>query len=140
MIKTVKRRGRFNIWGQAMLKKIITKYIAILAFAMFISTGHAQLECTSGYLLIERLHVHITGWVHVELEGLGNADLNSCGTNSSTSLLLNYNDTTGTADGRTMMYSTILAAFNTGKKVKICSSGCDTQHPTYSRIYQVDVE
>jgi hypothetical protein len=72
------------------------------------------------------------------VENMNNMDLQNCGNNSKWGLMLNYNDTSGTPEGKKMLYMTLMAAKMTNEKINICSSGCDSQHSAYSRISYIN--
>ena len=105
----------------------------VAGFLFVVSTMQAFAACTQQGK-IEHLMPRDGGWVHVKMEGVTNMDLNSCGAAGPEGLMLNFNDTGGTPQGKEMMYSTLLAAFFAGKTLQLCSSACDTQHTQYSRL------
>lgn len=101
------------------------------------NVANAQDECTAPSK-IKSLYPRDGGWVAVEVEGLANADISSCGNSGPSGLLLNYNDTTGSLQGKRMVYSILLLARINGASLVLCSDGCDTQHPSYSRLSHID--
>ena len=76
------------------------------------------------------------------LEGLANADIMGCGTNSKHGLLFNFNNKTNgpVLDGQKMLLRQLELAFAMQLDVQICSKGCDTQHKTYSSVSHVNVK
>ena len=111
---------------------------SILAVFMFFASSHASASVCTGMVTVKEMYPRDGGWIHVVAEGVSNMDLNNCGHGGSTGLLLNYNDTHGSLDGKKMIFSSLLAAFTAGKKLNICSDSCDSQHPTYSRLSYIN--
>ena len=118
----------------------MNKLVMLILFFTLHSNVFAQAVCMSSFMPIEKLYVRSGGWVLVQIEGLTNIDLKNCGSQSNIGVILNYNDTTGSVEGKQMVYSALLTAFSAGKRVQICSDGCDSQHPSFSRLSYVDVE
>ncbi len=111
------------------------KIAVTLLLAVF--SVQANAVCTS-LGKIEKIWPRSGGWVHVQLAGMSNMDINSCGAGGATGLLLNFNNSSGTSEGKQMLYSTLLAAFMAGKQLSLCSNQCDTQFPTYSVLTHID--
>ena len=113
------------------MKNIIGSLVLIL-FSV-----SANAACT-GLVKIEKLFPREGGWVHIQAEGVTDIDIMNCGRNNNLGMLLNFNDTSGTDQGKKMLYSTLLTAFSAGKVMKLCSSGCDSQHSGYSRLSYIN--
>lgn len=109
-------------------------FIAIFFFLLSVAS-HAA--CTN-FVLIKDLLPRSGGWIHIVGEGQSNMDISSCGTHNHVGLLLNFNDTSGTEVGKKAMFSILLSAHASGKSVKLCSSGCDSQYPLYSRLDYIE--
>ena len=97
----------------------------------------ANAACTD-FVMIKDLLPRSGGWTHVVAEGLNNMDLSQCGTNNQDGLLINFNDSTGTEQGKKTLLSILLSAYAMGKLVKLCSTGCDTQWNAYSRLDSIN--
>lgn len=97
----------------------------------------AMAVCT-GLGKIEVLWPRSDGWVHVKMEGLQNMDIMNCGQGGDKGMLLNFNDSHGTIQGKQMLYSTLLAAFMSGRQLQLCATACDSQHSAYSRLHAID--
>ena len=106
-------------------------------FMLLSASLNAETICTAQVKVTE-LYPREGGWTHVRLEGIADADLSNCGNHGSLALLLNYNDTVGTLDGKKILLATLMAAKMTGEPIRLCSTGCDTQHPSYSRLSHID--
>jgi len=111
--------------------------VFILVCMIELYSMSASAACT-GLVKITQLWPRQDGWVHIQAEGVADIDISNCGVHSSIGMLLNFNDATGTAEGKKMLYSTLLAAFAAGKKMELCSDGCDTQHNTYTRLSYIN--
>jgi len=107
------------------------------ATMLFVFSVTVYAECTS-LVRIESLWPREGGWIHIKAVGVNNIDIMNCGAKNDLGMLLNYNDISGTLEGKKMLYSTLLAAFSAGKMMKLCSDGCDSQHPVYSRLSHID--
>ena len=110
-----------------------------IIFALFIVVYPAvsQAVCT-GTTTIVKLAPREGGWIHVVGSGISDMDINGCGVHSEVGMLLNFGDSSGTLEGKKMLLSTLLTAFSTGKTLSLCSNGCDSQHPSYSRLSHID--
>ena len=113
------------------------KYLLITMLFCLPVVVQAASVCT-GPVKIKELKARHLGWVHVVIEGIYNADIKSCGNQTDVGLLLNYNDSTGSVEGKKMLLAMLMSAKATGKNVRLCSDGCDTQHPAYSRLSHLD--
>ena len=112
--------------------------VRFLVFACLLgTTTYAKAVCTE-IGTIEKLSPREGGWVHVQLEGRSNMDLMNCGRGDALGLILNLNDTGGSLEGKKLLYSTILAAFTSGKQLRLCSSACDSQFSSYSKLDSID--
>lgn len=121
-----------NIIDVLRLKTIIVLLLVIPA------VSNAATVCTQN-TRIAALYVRDGGWMHVKLQGLDDSDISNCGNHSSIGLLFNFNDATGTLEGKQMLLDVILEAKRSGDLVRLCSTGCDTQHTNYSRLTYIDV-
>lgn len=111
-----------------------TTVIFLIASSMSTSVYAA---CTH-IVEIEKLWPREGGWVHIQAKGVSDIDISNCGQNNYWGMLLNFNDKHGTSDGKKMLLSSLLASFTSGKKLKLCSNGCDSQFPKYSRLSHID--
>lgn len=118
------------------MKKLFKLCIPILLSLLMANSVFAA-NCT-GMVTIKELWPRQEGWIHVVAEGVTNMDISNCGNTGATGLLLNYNDSTGSLEGKKMLYSTLLAAFASGKLMRLCSARCDSQFPTYSSLTHID--
>lgn len=109
----------------------------VIGLTLFALSFAAMGACT-GNVKIKELWPRSNGWVHIVAENVSDIDLANCGNHSSTALLLNYNDSHGSLEGKKMLYSAILAAFTAGKTLRLCSDACDSQHPSYSTLTRID--
>ena len=89
--------------------------------------------CT-GKVIIQELAMTAGGWTVLLIKDMADTDLMNCGSHTTHALLFNFNDNYGTSDGKKMLYSALLAATTTGKEVMLCSTKCDSQHPSYSTL------
>jgi len=112
------------------------RFIFVVVLNMLSIVANAA-TCT-GLVKIQQLWPRQGGWVHIQAEGITDIDIMNCGVHNNIGLLLNFNDTTGTLEGKKMLYSALLAAFTAGKKMELCSDGCDTQYPTFSRLSYIN--
>jgi hypothetical protein len=124
--------GKRDIRKMVGFTKVIATTLLILIF-LYGSSANADAIC-SGLVKIKELAPRDGGWVHIIIENVSNADLQGCGNNSKMGLLLNYNDTSSPIEGKKMLFATVMAAKMSGTKLNLCSTGCDTQHPKYSRL------
>ena len=114
------------------------RVLRVFSFICLMSAAtNASAACTA-IGTIEKLWPREGGWVHISMEGRENMDLMNCGTGNKLGLLLNLNDTGGSLEGKKMLYSTLLAAFVSGKKLRLCSLECDSQYPWYSKLSHID--
>ncbi|MCP4490576.1 MAG: hypothetical protein GY820_25165 [Gammaproteobacteria bacterium] len=111
----------------------MNKYIVGLIL-LFITQSALSASVCIDVVNIKELKPRSDGWMHIVAEGVSDIDIMNCGTNNSQGMLLNFNDSSGTQEGKKMMLSILLSAFVTGKSMQICSNGCDSQHPSYSRL------
>ena len=119
-----------------MTEKIeMKKLISILLLSLISTTSYAA--CT-GLVRIEQLMPREGGWVHIKAAGINDIDISNCGVHNDIGMLLNFSDTNGTVEGKKLMYSTLLTAFTAGKQMKLCSTGCDSQHTNYSRLSYIN--
>lgn len=112
------------------------KHVAIGLLMMSIS-AQVYATCTD-QVRIKELWPREAGWVHIVGEGVANMDLRGCGNNSSQGMLFNFNNTSGTPEGKMMLYSLLVAAYTSGQTMKLCSASCDPQHPEYSRLTHIN--
>ena len=106
---------------------------SIFLILLLLSSANVNAACTD-VVKIKELKPRVEGWIHIVAEGVNDIDLSNCGVNNDQGLLLNFNDNTGTKEGKQMMLSIIMAAFMAGKSMQFCSNGCDSQHASYSRL------
>ncbi len=109
-------------------------FIFVIALG-FCSVANAA--CT-GQVKIKELKPRTGGWVHIVAEGLDDIDVMNCGTNNYQGMLLNFNDTNGTKEGKQMMLSILLSAYMSGKSMELCSAGCDSQYSNYTRLDSIN--
>jgi hypothetical protein len=107
------------------------------ALLLFWVSTPALAVCT-GPLTIAELWPRAGGWVHIVAEGVSDIDISNCGTNNRLGMLLNFNDSSGSADGKQMMFSVLLSALMAGRQLQLCSTGCDSQHTNYSRLDHIN--
>jgi hypothetical protein len=98
---------------------------------------NASAACT-GNVAIAELAPRDEGWIHVIAAGGINMDLNGCGNTGSYGLLLNFNDTGGSPEGKRALLATLLAAQASGKLLNLCSARCDSQHSAYSSLTSIN--
>jgi hypothetical protein len=106
--------------------------VAIVCLILF-GTANAADTCTD-FVKIKELLPRSGGWIHIIAQGAPNMDISRCGINNYVGMLLNFSDSSGTDPGKKAMLSILLTAYASGKAMKLCSSGCDSQFPNYSRL------
>ena len=111
------------------------KLVAFILLIIFSSQSLA--DCTPPGK-IERLWPREKGHIHIQMSGIENMDISNCGNGGATGLLLNFNDTGGTKEGKQMLLSSLLAAFTAGKTLQLCSYGCDSQYSDYSKLNAIN--
>jgi hypothetical protein len=115
--------------------------IACLRFALLacgVGWGYEALAACTGSVTIAEFYPRDGGWVHVLAAGVPNMDLFGCGNTGPFGLLLNFNDTGGSVEGKKLLWSTLLTAHASGKRLMLCSSRCDSQYPGYSSLTHID--
>jgi len=110
----------------------------ILSFFLLISVCATSNATCTDPVKIQDLAVRTDGWIHVKAVGLADMDIMNCGKNDHTGMLLNFNDSYGTIEGKQLMFSTLLSIYMSGKSVQLCSGGCDSQHTVYSRLDSIN--
>lgn len=113
------------------------KTIALLTLMLLSLSCFGETVCTPK-AKIKTLWPRSAGWVHIQLEGVDNMDIKNCGAGGVAGLLFNFNDSSGTNEGKKMMYATLLASFMSGKELSICSYDCDSQHPSFSSLDEIN--
>lgn len=120
-----------------MMKTLLVTLISILGT----SSAFAATACTP-YLKVKELKTRGAGYTIPVLEGLANTDIKECGRNNHKSLIFNFKNTEDRPhpDGQKMLLRQLELAFAMQLDVSICSTGCDSQYPTYSSISHVRVK
>jgi len=108
----------------------------VMGFSLYMSCTTAMAVCTES-VTIEKLWPSAGGGVHIQIKDMADSDLMNCGRHSIDALILNYNDSSGTLEGKKMLYTALLTSLVAGLKVKLCSSKCDSQHPDYSTLINI---
>jgi hypothetical protein len=110
----------------------------LLTVALMILISQSSSAACTDLVKIERLSPRVEGWVHIKAEGVSDMDIYNCGQHDESGMLLNFNDTSGTAIGKRMLYSTLLTAIAAGKRLRLCSSSCDTQHAPFTELNYIN--
>ena len=105
----------------------------VVVFSMCVAFSSAMAACT-GKVIIQELAMGAGGWTHILIKDMADTDIMNCGPHTTHAFMFNFNDSYGTSDGKKMLYSALLAATTTGKEVMLCSTKCDSQHPTYTTL------
>lgn len=106
---------------------------AVMGFSLYTASSTAMAACT-GNVMVEELAMGAGGWTHILIKDMTDTDIMNCGQHTTHALMFNFNDNYGTPDGKKMLYSALLAAATTGNEVNLCSTKCDSQHPSYSTL------
>jgi hypothetical protein len=120
-----------------MFNKKYVKYGMVLILLSMSIAAQSATVCTS-LTRVTGLYPRDGGWIHVALQGITNGDISNCGNGGSLGLLLNFNDTVGSYDGKKMLFDILLDAKKSGERLQFCSTGCDTQHTNYSRLSHIN--